>query len=220
MTGGRSDGSSKAPTTPMPAATSPPYRRTWPALSRRSWWRTTTMSVRGNRSSGSTIAIFVRLSTARRRSLGSGRQRSPVSRRESCCSRRPSARQRRTSTAGRPRRPSPGKTTCAIANWRNPAREPAKRGKGVGAGPNGSVRRRLVCGRPGRRKAAARRLGRGNRRSSGRRHPGEGGSSGRHPQSRLHGNPLADRRLRRQSRRRGRRLRLRRRLSPHRHPGA
>ena len=54
----------------------------------------------------------------------------------------------------------------------------------------------------------------------GRRRPGPGGSPHRRAQSRLHRNPLAHRRLRRQSRRRGRRVCLRRRLSHHDHPGA
>ena len=82
MIGGASGASSKAPMTRTPGAMSPPYRRTSPALSRRSWQRITNMSARGSRSSVSTIAIFALPSIARPRSSPPGRRPSPASRRE------------------------------------------------------------------------------------------------------------------------------------------
>ena len=110
---------SKAPTTPMPAATSPPYRRMSPGfVARNSGRRQPTCRSRTTADPARRARFPRRARSCRRQSPTSGRRRLPGSKRNTCCNSRWSLRPRPISPPRPPELRSPAKTRSAIATWR------------------------------------------------------------------------------------------------------
>ena len=221
MSIGASGASSKAPTTPMPGAMSPRYRRMWPASSPQilvgdnEYVRAGQPLIRlDDRDFRAAVDRAAAIVEARKATLDSLERKQTMQ--------QTTIRQAKADLDAKTAQAAFAKQDDQryrdLAQTAAGSRQNAERASSLNLAAEASV----VSSAAGL-DAAKQQLdgsGRGDRRRQGRRHPGRGRSPHGRTQSRLHRYSLADRRLCRQSRRPSRRLCRRRRLSRHDHPGA